>query len=488
MVSLKAKILLLFGGLITLLMMVISLSVLYQWRKLILTDQMQSAESIARSFSFSIIDALIYQQNDLSDSDEYLQSYLLSFKSKTPNIRFVAFSDVQGRLVAHSELSALRSAGENFNKYSKEPQTLIFQDPQYGWITETHFPLRAAGKNWGMLHLAIDAAPTRQAIRRLFFLLFSLTALSVLIILAVMYIFSNRLTSSLSKLVKEMDKVDLERETITQLPAGNDEIGFLVRHFEEMKKRLLTSREQLIKAQKQIYQAEKLASIGRLASGVAHEINNPLHGIKNCLYTIRREPDNIEQSKSYLNLMDEGLNHIESVVQKLLSFSRQSATHPQSISINKEMDTVLSLLEYRLDQRRITIIRKYEDDLPRVMADAHLMQEVFMNLLLNSFDAVPEDGQITIETGLRKNDLFCKISDNGAGIPKKHMNNIFEPFFTTKEEGKGTGLGLAVSLGIIEAHGGRIEVESKKGLTSFVIILPLHTITKGKYENSINRR
>lgn len=484
MVSLKAKILLIFGGLITLLMMVISLSVLYQWRKLIITDQMQSVESIARSFSFSIIDALIYQQNDLLNSDEYLQSYLLSFSRKDQNIRFIALTDAQGRLMAHSELSALNNSGKNLNEFSKESQTLIFQHPKYGWIIETDFALQAAGKNWGMLHMAFDATPTRQAIRRLFFLLFSLTAFSVLIILSVMYIFSNRLTSSLSRLVKEMDKVDLEQEISTPLPAGNDEIGFLVHHFEEMKKRLLASREQLINAQKQIYQAEKLASIGRLASGVAHEINNPLNGIKNCLYTIRREPHNIEQSESYLNLMDEGLNHIETVVQKLLSFSRQSTTHPQPISINKEIDIVLSLLEYRLDQRRIEIIRRFKDDLPRVMADAHLIQEVFMNLLLNSFDAVGDEGQITIETGLKGNELYCKLSDNGTGIPKDLLNNIFEPFFTTKEEGKGTGLGLAVSLGIIEAHGGKIDVKSKKGSTTFKITLPLHPLKRGENENS----
>ena len=182
--------------------------------------------------------------------------------------------------------------------------------------------------------------------------------------------------------------------------------------------------------------------------------------------------------------MDEGLNHIETVVQKLLSFSRQSTTHPQPISINKEIDIVLSLLEYRLDQRRIEIIRRFKDDLPRVMADAHLIQEVFMNLLLNSFDAVGDEGQITIETGLKGNELYCKLSDNGTGIPKDLLNNIFEPFFTTKEEGKGTGLGLAVSLGIIEAHGGKIDVKSKKGSTTFKITLPLHPLKRGENENS----
>jgi len=486
-VSLKAKILLIFGSLLILLMLVVSLSVLYRWRKLILSSQMQSAEAIAQSFSFSVIDALIYQQNDLLNSDEYLESYLLDFSHKNRQIRFIAIYDDRGGLLAHSDLSELSVPSRKPAALSPKFKTRIYHNPRWGWLIETHFPLQTGEKKWGLLSMAFNAAPARQAIRRIFLLLFILTVIGVLIILAVMYVFSNRLTRSLRLLVKEMDKVDLRRASATVLAESNDEIGFLVRHFNDMKARLTASREQLIEAQKQIYQAEKLASVGRLASGVAHEINNPLNGVKNCLYAIRREPENLAQTRSYLELMDEGLNHIETIVRKLLSFSRQSTTHPHLVSLNKEIDLVLSLLQYRLDQQHIQILRTFRTDLPQIMADSHLLQEVLMNLLLNSFDALGKNGKIIIETGLQDSQtVYCRIADNGPGIAAVHQRKIFEPFFTTKEEGKGTGLGLSVSLGIVEAHGGTLTVESKPGHTCFTILLPLRFTSGEKNENIIN--
>ncbi len=479
-VSLKARILLSFGSLIVLLMLIISLSALYQWRKLIINDQITNTEAIAQSFSFSVLDALIYRENNLQNSEDYLQSYLLNYAAKNRSIKYVAVWDELGRLVAHSDIRALSRpdiypapvATEN-----RQPVTQIFQHPALGWVIETDFPLQTGRKRLGMLQIAFDSEPTRLAIRDLFFLLLGLASVSVFILLWVLYYFANRLTASLTMLVNNMDAFDLQNEQNEPLPPVHDETGYLLRHFELLKNRLGASRQKLLSAQKQIHQAEKLASVGRLASGVAHEINNPLNGIKNCIYVLEKHADDPAQREKYLPLINEGLNQIETIVRKLLNFARQESAQFRQVQLNKEIELVLSLLEYRLNEKQIELHLSLLPDLPPIKADAQLIQEVLMNLLINALDAVAQGGHISIETRLPEaGRVLLVLSDNGCGIPTEALDHIFDPFFTTKEEGKGTGLGLSVSLGIIEAHNGTIGVSSTTGKTEFRILLPVQNV------------
>jgi signal transduction histidine kinase len=473
--SLKTRILVFIGGVVILLMMVISVSVLYQWRALILADQRESAELVTRAFSVTILDALILRDSGLLQSEGYLENYIRNFLKKNRQVKFVIVYDQHQQLVVSSDLNADPKTPGKPTAPTLLPRSSIYQHPDYGWLSDATLPLRISGKTWGTLTMGFDAEPSRNKIKKLFFFLFGLTLLMVFAVLGVLYFLINNLTRSLSNLVSEIDKFDLGQDSPVQMKIGNDEIGFLVRHFEKMKQRLAHSQKQLIHAQKQIYQAEKLASIGRLASGIAHEINNPLNGIKNCLYSIKRDPKNLTQTQTYLELVNEGLEHIEQVVQKLLGFARQKSKSIAPVDLNQEIEKVLTLLNYRLDQQRIQIELALDPILPRIHADGQLLQEVVMNLLLNSFDSVRENGKITIKTAaIDRHQISIEISDNGAGIPPEHLDQIFDPFFTTKEEGRGTGLGLSVSLGIIEAHGGRIAVKSQPhAKTSFQIILPI---------------
>jgi len=250
-----------------------------------------------------------------------------------------------------------------------------------------------------------------------------------------------------------------------------------------MKKRLEKSKIELEIAQKQIYQAEKLASIGRLASGVAHQVNNPLNGIKSCIYAIQKEPENLKQTNEYLELINEGLNNIETVVQKLLGFARQEHNHKTKIDINESIQKVINLLDYRLKDKLITLNLNFSSNLPLIEFDYFLFQEVIMNLLLNSFDAVSQNGKIDIKTEMIEDRLLIEIKDNGIGIPKENLQKIFDPFFTTKEVGVGTGLGLSVCLNIIESYGGTISVSSIQGEeTIFTVEIPI----KGENENINN--
>ncbi len=467
------------GGITMLLMIVISITILFQWRTLIVANQEKNASSVTKAISTSLTDAFIYGQKENTHVEDLLERYINNFMNSIEGIKYIAVYNNSRQILAHSD----------FTKYDqgiKEPIkvavmesdsliTAIHNSEDYGWIIETVLPLRVASKRWGVLIIGFDAESMRTEIQKLFFLLFFITTCVIIVTLVVLYITIGRLTNSLRILVNAMDKTDIDSDTEISLPQRNDEIGFLNYRFGLLLKRLSHSKKQLVEAQKQIYNAEKLASIGRLASGVAHEINNPLNGIKNCLYAIYKEPANQQQTKEYLKLVEEGINYIETVVQKLLSFARQQEKAMVYLNINEVIQKVSRLLDFRIKNKQIQFQLDLDLKLPNIQADEQLITEVFMNILLNSIDAVNEAGSIIIKSRLLDpKQLYVSVIDNGIGINEDNLQNIFEPFYTTKGPKEGTGLGLSVSLGIVEAHRGNIEVKSIPNKeTEFKVILPI---------------
>jgi len=477
-VSLRTKIVLLIGGLLSISMLVIYASIFFQWHKLIIEEQRNSALLVSEAYSISILDALIYQENEMLQGEDYLENYFLNFMKKNKQVLFIVVYNPQGDLIAHSNFSLKRSSVDSVHRlssYSIEANSSIYEHQYYSWVIEAQQPPRVAGKTWGMLSMGFEADSLRKDIRNLFVMFLLLTINSILIILLILYGLTSRVTRSLRALVTEMDRTDLEHNEPLDLPKSNDEIGILIENFEHMKARLAQSREQIVNAQKQIYHAEKLASIGRLASGVAHEINNPLNGIRSCIYAINKDPDDQKQTSEYLKLIDEGIIQVETIVTKLLGFARKPAKSTALVNINESIQKVLKLLDYRLDQKDARLSFNADLDIPAVHADQHLIQEVLMNLLLNSTDAISENGEIEINTEMQ-NDKTVRIGikDNGCGIPDENREVVFDPFFTTKDPGEGTGLGLSVCLSIIEAYGGSIEFNSEKNKgTEFNISLPI---------------
>ncbi|MCE7976552.1 MAG: PAS domain S-box protein [Nitrospira sp. NTP1] len=230
------------------------------------------------------------------------------------------------------------------------------------------------------------------------------------------------------------------------------------------------------KLEQQIRNSEKLASVGKLAAGVAHEINNPLGGILNCLYNMRKGTLSPSRQEEYLASMEDGLRRVQRIVRQLLDFSQQHNPELALADINYVVNRVLLLTDHLFVPHRVRLETDLAVDMPEIMIDRHMMEQVLMNLVLNAIQAMRNGGVLTIRTTVKEAHCLVRVQDSGCGISSSVLPRIFDPFFTTKNEGEGTGLGLSVSLGIVERHGGRIVVESEVGKgTTFTVSIPLST-------------
>ena len=231
--------------------------------------------------------------------------------------------------------------------------------------------------------------------------------------------------------------------------------------------------ESLRKSEQLRAESEKLAAVGRLAAGVAHEINNPLTGVLTFSHLVREKEDLDEQAKEDLDLIIHETTRVSEIVQGLLEFARERPAVKEPLDVNDVVRLTIQLLGNQEAFHDVTVTGELEEGLPRVDADMNQIQQVLVNLSLNACEAMHDGGTLTISTSVQDGKVSVTVADTGCGITREHLDQIFEPFFTTKPVGKGTGLGLSVSYGIIRQHGGRLKVESEVGRgTTFTMVLP----------------
>jgi two-component system NtrC family sensor kinase len=227
--------------------------------------------------------------------------------------------------------------------------------------------------------------------------------------------------------------------------------------------------------------AEKLTSLGKLAAVVAHEINNPLTGILTSARLMRKWVERGDDLGEHAGNMREQLQLIESeskrcgeIVRNLLTFSRVAPLNVTEVDINAVVRQTIRLVEHRLDLGNITQRLELADGLPRFQGDASQLEQLLLALVMNAIDAMPREGTLRIATLAKEKSIVIEVEDDGTGIPPDFLPRLFDPFVTTKEEGKGVGLGLAISRSIVERHNGTICVQSEQGRgTKFTITLPV---------------
>ncbi|OGP57707.1 MAG: hypothetical protein A2V67_16525 [Deltaproteobacteria bacterium RBG_13_61_14] len=233
---------------------------------------------------------------------------------------------------------------------------------------------------------------------------------------------------------------------------------------------------ELERTQNQLIFSEKLASVGRLAAGVAHEIGNPLSAILGYLEILKRHPGLGPEQNDLLQRIEKELSRIHRIIRELLDYSRPAKEEGEEVLVNQAVSAAVDLVSAQKGFPAIEPVLRLEPGLPAVRGSRHQFQQLLVNLILNAVDAMPRGGRLTILTGLHKvggGEVEIRVEDTGEGIPRENLRRIFDPFFTTREPGQGTGLGLSICSRIVDSMNGRIEVESQPGRGSvFTVVLP----------------
>ena len=361
------------------------------------------------------------------------------------------------------------------------------------WYITAYEPVRdISGRTIGMLYVGMLEKPYIDLRNRVMLTFTVIAALCVVVLLVILFFITSSITNPLRRLVLATNRIARGNLDHRVRIAFRDEIGQLAQSFNQMTENLQRANENLIQwgktlekrveerthelreMQDYLLQSEKLRSLGKMAAGVAHEINNPLTSILINTHLMLEKLDKDQAFYENLSLIADETARCTQIVKGLLEFARQNPPQKTFANINELIERTTQLLANQATFQNIRIVKDLAPGLPPLKLDRNKIQQVFWNLLLNASEAMPEGGQISISSSFSadKKSVAVRFADTGVGIPKENINKLFDPFFTTKSSG--TGLGLAVSYGIIQQHAGRIEVKSEVGRgTVFVLSFPV---------------
>ncbi len=335
------------------------------------------------------------------------------------------------------------------------------------------------GRRVGMLSIAVLESNYSKVQKNFFLFFMAAIAIGAVIAIGMGYVLAYQIMKPMHRLIKASREVSEGSLSPNIGPISNDkEIAVLQKTFkdmvESMKRRRMESKTKII-------QSEKQASVGRLAAGVAHEINNPLTGVLTYTHMLLRRKDIPDDIRSDLKVVAESTERVRKIVKGLLDFSRQTKLDPEPTEINRLVDSTVKMVENQALIKGVNITFHPGENLPMLVIDRSQIQSVLLNMILNAFDATKPSDHITIRTSeaLSASDknhrgVEITIADTGCGIPAENLDKLFDPFFSTKEVGQGTGLGLSVSFGIVKEHNGNIRLQSEVGKgTTFFVWLPV---------------
>jgi two-component system NtrC family sensor kinase len=362
------------------------------------------------------------------------------------------------------------------------------------WYVAAYEPVRnRAGRTIGMLYVGTMEAPFLASRTQVMLTFLVVCLVGLVIVFALTYVITRKTISPLEEMVAATRTIADGNLDVRVRVTSRDEIGDLAAAFNDMLESLRATKseleqwgrtleekvkertEVLVAVQARMAQSEKLASIGRLAAGVAHSINNPLGGILSLSMLALEDCDASHPLRKDLETIVRQTERCREIVKGLLDFSHQSAARIEPTDVSAVVDSALSLLQRQAVFQNIRLVRHAQADTPRVLIDPGQLQEVVSCLVLNAIDAMEESGTLTVETSAETSpaEVIIRVGDTGPGIPPDLMPLIFEPFFTTKKVGQGTGLGLAIAHGIVTRAGGRVDVASSPDGATFTVRLPV---------------
>lgn len=436
---------------------------------------------LGETLAIPIVNDLIYEKLGLVEEGGLLDNYILEiFNRQDADLMYIAILDEGGKVISHNNITEYGTiyADTLTARALAADQTLIQQATVSGQhALDFGVPLAIGKKRWGTLKFGISLEKVEDEILAMIRKIIGLTVALLAAGFAVILLLSRRFISPITQLAAAMEEARGDYLDLKVDVRGHDELAVLGDRFNSMLERIRQANEELKKTHERLLQSEKLASIGILAAGVAHEINNPLGGIFNCLQMLRKNSEDPALREKYLDLFNEGLERIETTVNKLLWMSRKADHRPVMVNIRNSVESVCSFLEYKMKRGRIEFRADLDRDL-HLFCDVHDFQQLLLNLFINAIHAMPEGGILEVSARTETSGMTLEVADNGCGIGAENISRIFDPFFTTKPTGEGTGLGLWLTYEIVRNYNGDISVTSEKGKGSrFTIKFPLQHTT-----------
>lgn len=479
----------------------------------------------AETLAIPVMNDLIYERLGLVEEGGLIDNYITDiFKKKKLDLIYIAILDEQGSVISHNDfneygkqysdsltIKAITSGSTVVQKYH--------DDSRGHGVMDFATPLTIGNKRWGMLKFSVSLERVEGEVNAIIIRIFMLTLVFLLVGFIIIMILSRRFIEPITELAVTMESaggdmldvkadirgrdeiallgqsfnrmiarireynIELERthDKLQQFAAtmegatggddmldvkldieGDDEIAMLGRSFNSMIERIRESNLELKRTNEKVLQTEKLASIGILAAGVAHEINNPLGGMFNCLQMLDQQDGGNEFTGRYYGLLRDGLNKIETIVGKLLWTSRTTEKRPEPVDVQLAVDDIFRFVEYKLKEYNIIYSEKIERGLT-VFIDPHDFQQCMINLMINAIQSMKDGGTLLIEAAQNESRVVVTMTDTGHGIGSEDLHKIFDPFYTTKGPSEGTGLGLWLTYEIIKKYKGEINVDSEVG-------------------------
>ncbi len=449
----------------------------------LLTQQVkEKGELLIESMAISFTNTLLYEELGLVEEAGLLDNFIADLMRKEGlDVVYALVLDTTGKVIAHNDFTEYGQVyTDPFSKQamaSWKTMSLLAIDPHSRQkVLHIATPLHISTKRWGTLRLGLSLQNLQQTVALLTRQIGLWTIGFTVLAISGVTLVTRRMTRPIITLAAAMDQVNMEQFILPSFPPPRrDEIGTLQTSFFRMLQRLKEAEEEHQKTMELLVQTEKMVSLGKMAAGVAHEINNPLAGLLACLRNLSTDRISPQRREEYMSLMEEGLRRISTIVRHLLDYARQHPPAFRRIDLLPLIDQILALLDYLITKKELEVIRDYTLPHLFIEADQGKIEQVIMNITLNAIQAMERGGTLTFRVHERNDACQLSIADTGPGIPPEIQSRIFDPFFTTKDAGEGTGLGLAVSLSLVNQHGGTLTVQSRVGEgTTFTLTLPLY--------------
>jgi signal transduction histidine kinase len=390
--------------------------------------------------------------------------------TKEDDIEYIFVTDEEGRIIAHTFNSELPPDILLWNPLNNRATNIQLLDTEKGYIRDAGVKVFNSTKS--ELHLGIREDDLENTIIRLRKITVPIIIFVTLAGMIASFVFSRLITEPLNKFI-EFTKVLGRGEFGKRVDVSyGDEIGYLARNFNRLSMELKTVKEKMEEAYTytHLLEAEKISTIGQISSGLAHELKNPLTTLKMLFQAFREQPD---MTREDAGIISSEIEKIDTIITRFLGFVKHKSFQVSEINVNALMDRVLSLCSFDITNNDIFLQKDMIETLPHIKGDRALLEHVFLNLILNAVQAMPNGGEINISSKTDDGFVEVVISDKGGGIPSNIRSKVFEPFFTTKENG--TGLGLSIVYNIVKSHGGKVFFDSNNGAgTTFTVRLPIN--------------